>query len=241
MTLPISATLRNARKERKLTQRQLADRIGVKYTTYSNWENEHSTPSPSMIATLADALQVTTDYLLGREPMTTAEQTKLDTLAERIEQYRAQIQVQLDYFIEQHNYYLTLIDQSGFNDADADPILLGPGILSRIRNWYSLASIEAYGISGKSRDLQKFYLAVSEQGKSNQYELVRLGKYDAKMNNATDAKEISRRVGGRLEEKAAYWEGEYLRWQGAGDGYDRAANSVKDMFELAMAEWKLKH
>lgn len=168
------------------------------------------------------------------------EQTKLDTLAERIEQYKEQIQKELSYFVERHNHFLTLIDQSGINDLDADPILLGPGILSRVRYWYSLASVEAYGISGKSRDLQKFYLSVAEQGKANQYELVRLGKYHKDMHNATDAKEVARRVGGRLEERAAYWEGEYLRWQGAGDGYERAGNSVKDMIELAMMEWKLQ-
>jgi hypothetical protein len=169
------------------------------------------------------------------------EMNKLDSLAERIDQYKAAIMAEMSVFIEKHNSYLTLIDQTGINDPEADPILLGPGILSRVRYWYSLASVEAYGISGKSRDMQKFYLAVSEQGKSNQYEWVRLGKYHEKMNNATDAKEVSRRVGGRLEEKAAYFEGEYLRWQGVGDGYDRAANSCKDMFELAMAEWKLQH
>jgi hypothetical protein len=173
--------------------------------------------------------------------MTTAEQTKLDTLAVRIEQYKAQIDEQIAFFIQQHNYYLSLIEQSGINDPDADPILLGPGILSRVRYWYALASVEAYGISGKSRDLQKFYLSSAEQGKANQYELVRLGKYDGKLNNSTDAKELSRRVGGRLEEKAAYYEGEYLRWQGAGDAYDRAANAVKDQYELAMQEWKLQN
>lgn len=166
---------------------------------------------------------------------------KLDLLAERIDQYKTAIMAEMGVFIQQHNYYLTLIDQTGINDPEADPILLGPGILSRVRQWYSLASIEAYAISGKSRDMQKFYLATSEQGKANMYEWVRLGKYNDKMNNATDAKEVSRRVGGRLEEKAAYFEGEYLRWQGAGDGYDRAANSCKDMWELAMAEWKLQH
>jgi hypothetical protein len=136
---------------------------------------------------------------------------------------------------------LNLIEQTGINDPETDPILLGPGLLSRVRQWYSLASVEAYGIAGKSRDLQRFYLSVAEQGKANQYELVRLGKYHRDMHNATDAKEVARRVGGRLEEKSAYWEGEYLRWQGAGDGYERASNSMKDMYELALAEWKLQN
>lgn len=182
----------------------------------------------------------TTAPLLEETDRAAQEVTKLDLLAERIEQYKAQLVKELQYFVNQHNYYLTLIDQTGFNDPDCDPILLGPGSLSRIRNWYALASVEAYGIAGKSRDLQKFYIAVAEQGKANQYELVRLGKYHKDMHNATDAKEVARRVGGRLEEKAAYWEGEYIRWQGAGDGYERAGNSVRDMYELALAEWKLK-
>lgn len=165
---------------------------------------------------------------------------KVDLLAERIEQYKASLMPEFDYFVKQHDYYLGLIDKTGFNEPDGDPILLGPMMLSKIERWYSLARKEAYNISGKSRELQKFYLAVAEQGKSDQYERVRKGHYDRKMNNATDAKEIARRVSGRLEEKAAYWEGEYLRWHGIGDAYEQAGNSVKDMYKLAEYEWQLQ-
>jgi hypothetical protein len=165
------------------------------------------------------------------------EVNKIDLLAVRIEQYRAAIQEQMNHFVREHNRWLSLIDQSGFNDPEADPILLGPGILSRIELWYSFARKDAYNISGKCRDLQKFYLAVAEQGKSNQYENVRLGKYHKNMSSSTDAKEVSRRVGGRLEEKSAYWEGEYLRWKGIGDSYEQTGNAVKDMFKLAEYEY----
>ena len=167
------------------------------------------------------------------------EENKIDRLAERIEEYKAKLMPEIQYFISQHNHYLSLVDQTGFNDPNADPVLLGPGMLGRIEIWYSLARKEAYSVSGKCRDLQKFYLAVAEQGKSNQYERVRLGQYDEKMNNATDAKEIARRIGGRLEEKAAYWEGEYLRWHGIGEAYEQTMQGVKDLFKLAEYEFKI--
>lgn len=168
-----------------------------------------------------------------------SEVDKIEQLGERIEQYKNAIMPELNHFVQQHNYYLSLIDGTGINDVEADPILLGPALLSKVQRWYSFARKEAYAISAKSRDLQKFYLAAAEQGKSNQYEKVRLGKYDDKMSSATDAKEVARRVGGRLEEKAAYWEGEYLRWHGAGDAYEHTILSVKDMYKLAEFEYQL--
>jgi hypothetical protein len=171
--------------------------------------------------------------------MTTAEKNKIDILAERIDQYCKQAEPELDYYIQQHSYYLTLIDQTGFNDPEQDLVLLGPATLGRIEIWYSMARKEAISIAGKCRELQKFYLANAEQAKSNQYERVRLGDYDSKMSSATDAKEIARRVGGRLEEKAARYEGDYLRWQGIADSYEQMGNAVKDSFKLAEYEFHL--
>lgn len=167
------------------------------------------------------------------------EVNKIEKLGERIEEYTVQLMPELSHYVEQHNYYLSLIDKTGFNDPEMDTILLGPGVLAKIELWYSFARKEAYCVSGKSRELQKFYLAAAEQGKSNQYERVRLRQYHKDMNSATDAKEVARRVSGRLEEKAARWEGEYLRWHGIGDAYEQAGNAVKDMLRLADYEYKL--
>lgn len=167
------------------------------------------------------------------------ETTKIDILSKRIEEYKNQLLPELDYYVQQHNKYLKMIEGTGFNNPESDPVLLGPAVLAKIELWYSLARKEAYNISGKSRDLQKFYLAVAEQGKANQYELVRMGKYDEKLNNATDAREIARRISGRLEERAAHFEGEYTRWSGIANAYESAANAAKDLFKLAEYEWQL--
>lgn len=62
----LSKRLKQARLFRKLTQEQLANLVNTKKATISNYENEHSTPSNEMLKDLADALNVSTDFLLGR-------------------------------------------------------------------------------------------------------------------------------------------------------------------------------
>lgn len=62
----LSNRLRSARKSKSLTQEELAKRVKTTKGTISNYENGHSTPSNEMLKDLADALDTTTDFLLGR-------------------------------------------------------------------------------------------------------------------------------------------------------------------------------
>ena len=54
------------RKEKKLTQEDLARKVRTTKGTISNYENGHSTPPHETLVMLADVLDVTTDHLLGR-------------------------------------------------------------------------------------------------------------------------------------------------------------------------------
>ncbi|MDQ0427721.1 transcriptional regulator with XRE-family HTH domain [Planomicrobium stackebrandtii] len=62
----LTTRLKAARKSARLTQEGLAKRVNTTKATISNYENGHSTPSNDMLLALADALDVSTDYLLGR-------------------------------------------------------------------------------------------------------------------------------------------------------------------------------
>ncbi|MYL37396.1 helix-turn-helix domain-containing protein [Halobacillus litoralis] len=62
----LSQRLKYARKNKKLTQDGLAKLVNTSKGTISNYENGYSTPSNDMLVTLADALDVSVDYLLGR-------------------------------------------------------------------------------------------------------------------------------------------------------------------------------
>lgn len=58
--------LRIARKRKNITQEELAKRVNTKKTTISNYETKYSTPSNEMLSDIANILEVSTDYLLGR-------------------------------------------------------------------------------------------------------------------------------------------------------------------------------
>ena len=60
------ARLRAAREKRKLSQVDLASRTGLQASAISHFETATRKPSFDNLRRLADALDVTTDYLIGR-------------------------------------------------------------------------------------------------------------------------------------------------------------------------------
>ena len=57
--------IKELRKSKKLTQKQVAEAIGIAERNYRRLESENN-PSVDTVTKLADYFQVTTDYLLGR-------------------------------------------------------------------------------------------------------------------------------------------------------------------------------
>lgn len=62
----MSLNLKKAREAKGLTQQQVADLIGVTRESYARYENGTRNPNLQNLSDLADLLNVTTDYLLGR-------------------------------------------------------------------------------------------------------------------------------------------------------------------------------
>lgn len=61
--------IRRLRTARGITQVELAHRLGVSKQSVSNWESNNIQPSIELLEKIADLFGVTTDYLLGREPL----------------------------------------------------------------------------------------------------------------------------------------------------------------------------
>lgn len=57
--------LKELRKEKKLSQKELAKKIGVHYRTLQNWENGESQIKPDKAQALAEHFGVNPAYLLG--------------------------------------------------------------------------------------------------------------------------------------------------------------------------------
>lgn len=69
------------RKEKELTQQEIADAVDVSFTLVSAWERGERLPSVGKLEQLADFFGVSVDYLLCREEQRhTAEADVIDSL-----------------------------------------------------------------------------------------------------------------------------------------------------------------
>lgn len=64
MALTFGGKIKEARKEKGMTQKQLADKIGAKHNSVSDWENNKNKPDPDTIELLCGVLGITPNYLL---------------------------------------------------------------------------------------------------------------------------------------------------------------------------------
>ena len=67
--MTLADRIQQLRKQRGISQEELADRVGVSRQAVSKWESEQSVPDMDKIILISDYFEVTTDYLLkGIEP-----------------------------------------------------------------------------------------------------------------------------------------------------------------------------
>ena len=59
--------LAKLRKEKGLTQNELAEKLFVSYQAVSQWENGNTNPDVSIIPNIADTFEISIDELFGRK------------------------------------------------------------------------------------------------------------------------------------------------------------------------------
>lgn len=62
--------LKAIRNQKKVTQKEVSDALGISPNTYKNYEQGMREPNNEMLCKLADYFSTTTDFLLGRAPQT---------------------------------------------------------------------------------------------------------------------------------------------------------------------------
>lgn len=70
MNLPMSNIIRRLRRERDITQEELAGAIGVTYQSVSRWENGQAYPDMELIPKIAQYFCISTDILFGTDSET---------------------------------------------------------------------------------------------------------------------------------------------------------------------------
>lgn len=93
--MTIAESLKRFRKEFNLSQKQVAATLGIKQQSYQVYESK-TTPSATVIMSLADAYNVTTDYLLGRseEPRPPKFDEKTLNLIRAMQAFQGQVATQ---------------------------------------------------------------------------------------------------------------------------------------------------
>lgn len=69
----MGATMRELRRRKLLTQKELAEAVGASYQTIQRWESGESTPRPAAMRRLCAVLDVTAEALLAALEATAAE------------------------------------------------------------------------------------------------------------------------------------------------------------------------
>ena len=92
--------LRTARAARNLSQSKLARLANLQPSAVSHFETGTRKPSFDNLKRLADALRVTTDYLLGRTDLMDASAATVDKLHRHYSGLSAEYQEMADEFIE---------------------------------------------------------------------------------------------------------------------------------------------
>ena len=62
-----SVRLKELRLQHGFSQEELAEKIGIKQNSYSDWEHGKCKPNYEKLEKIADLLEVSLDYLFGRE------------------------------------------------------------------------------------------------------------------------------------------------------------------------------
>lgn len=79
--------IKNLRKQKGMTQEELAERLHVVRQTVSKWEKNLSAPDAATLQELADALDVTVTQLLGGDAEPAAEEPTRNDIAVQLARY----------------------------------------------------------------------------------------------------------------------------------------------------------
>lgn len=131
----LGKTILEMRKQKNVTQEELAAELGVTAAAVSKWENGYTLPDVLMLCALADYFRVSTDELLGRSVM--QKQAVIiaenDALSQQITELAAKYKIQTravftDYeaglaFEEAHKdeiHYMFIATDSPLEEADSN-------------------------------------------------------------------------------------------------------------------------
>jgi transcriptional regulator with XRE-family HTH domain len=125
--MSLAKKLVDLRKERNLTQKELAKNIGVHFSHMSRYERGISLPSIDVVKKIAQVFKVSTDYLLLDDAQTILETKSPDVellqlfkaITQMSEQERAAIKIVLEGIVVKHQMEQLLKEHTALSHTSA--------------------------------------------------------------------------------------------------------------------------
>ena len=146
-------TLAKLRKERKLTQQELADLLHVTNKTISKWETNTTAPDIDTLKRISQVLKVPVDVLLGNSKLTVTDSHNKHKLTKKKLILLLSLLLVLLFFI----YYLIanfILNTKSYSLISGDDRFTIEGNITLEKNYYYL-SLEVKGINDKLFDNKK--------------------------------------------------------------------------------------
>lgn len=143
-------TLAKLRKERKLTQQELADLLNVTNKTISKWETNTTAPDIDTLKRISQVLNVPVDVLLGNSQLTITDKTSKHKLTKKKLILLLSLLFVSLFFI----YYLItnfILNTKSYSLVSGDDRFTIEGNITVDKNQYYI-SLEIKGINDKSFD-----------------------------------------------------------------------------------------
>ena len=170
--MSIGTTIKKLRRDRNITQEQLAEFLGVSTNAVSQWECDKTAPDISHLPVLANIFEVSADVLLEIDITKSKKQYEINDFtakyAELHSQGKTEERLKLSRDMQKKypndetvRYYLMRALQNGYMDESFDEIvMLGEQLLKSANMEYRMGAI---------RGLCLTYLHKGDRGKALQY------------------------------------------------------------------------
>ena len=170
--MSIGTTIKKLRRDRNITQEQLAELLGVSTNAVSQWECDKTAPDISHLPILANIFEVSADVLLEIDIAKSKKQSEIKEFTTKYAEFHSQGKTEERLKLcrtmqkkypndETVRYYLMRVLQNGYIDESFDEIvMLGEQLLESTNMEYKMGAI---------RGLCFTYLHMGDRAKALQY------------------------------------------------------------------------
>ena len=170
--MSIGTTIKKLRRDRNITQEQLAELLGVSTNAVSQWECDKTAPDISHLPVLANIFEVSADVLLEIDIAKSKKQSEIKEFTAKYSEFHSQGKTEERLKLcrtmqkkypndETVRYYLMRVLQNGYIDESFDEIvMLGEQLLESTNMEYKMGAI---------RGLCFTYLHMGDRAKALQY------------------------------------------------------------------------